>query len=75
MNASVPHDRPHAGHPKTPISVPFVILSALLCGIGIFFIIYWLVTFYFIWFSGVFIVLAGGLLFFSERTGLQESRA
>ncbi|MGA7922762.1 MAG: hypothetical protein WCA77_02165, partial [Thermoplasmata archaeon] len=69
------HDEhPHGGHgEKTPISLPTVIASAVLIGAGLFSIIYWLLTFDWLWFGGVFLVLAGALLFFSRRTGLDHS--
>ncbi|NNN17240.1 MAG: hypothetical protein HKL79_02610 [Thermoplasmata archaeon] len=54
-------------------SVPWVVLAAVLCGVGIFLIIYWLI--YFVWpaFSGVVFVLAGAFLLFNRRTGLDRA--
>ncbi len=71
-----PDEHPAGGHgERTPISVGTVILSAVLIGLGLFSIIYWLVTFDWLWFAGVFLVVAGGLLFFSRRTGIDHSVA
>jgi len=55
------------------VSVPWVVLAAVLCGVGIFLIIYWLI--YFVWpaFSGVVFVLAGAFLLFNRRTGLDRA--
>ncbi len=61
--------------PTTPdlLSVPFLVVAALLIGAGIWLIFTWILSFEWIYFSGVFCLAAGGLMLFSPRTGLDRS--
>ena len=59
---------PHASAPNT-ISVPFVILVALLVGVGLFLISVWFLTGQWIYFSGVFAVFLGAMLMLNPRAG------
>jgi hypothetical protein len=56
-------------HARSPISVLWVIGAAVLCGIGLTLLWWWLETFQWLFFSGVLFVLAGGLMFLSPRAG------
>ncbi len=55
------------------VSVPWVVLAAVLCGLGLFLISYFLTYFYWPAFSGVILVLVGAILLFNRRTGLDRS--
>ncbi|MFZ0699398.1 MAG: hypothetical protein WAN74_04330 [Thermoplasmata archaeon] len=61
-----PRERAH-------VSAPWVVLAAVLCGVGIFLLIYWLTYFYWPAFSGVVFVFVGALLLFNRRTGLDRA--
>jgi membrane-bound ClpP family serine protease len=63
---------PH-GHVKSPISVSWVVLSALLIGLGVFMMAYFLVTFRWFYFLGIAPCVAGGLMLFSRRAGLDSA--
>jgi hypothetical protein len=54
---------------KSPISVPWVILSAALIGLGLWLDAYWLLTFNWLFFTGFPICVLGGLMLFSRRAG------
>jgi hypothetical protein len=56
-------------HVKSPISVLWVIAAAILCGVGLTLLWYWLEVFQWIYFSGVLFVLAGALMFMNRRAG------
>ena len=58
---------------KSPISVPWVILSAILCGVGIMAMMYWLVTSEWIFFAGVIPCLIGALMFLDPRAGANHA--
>ncbi|HTT72958.1 MAG TPA: hypothetical protein VMG99_02235 [Thermoplasmata archaeon] len=62
---------PNTAHGSTvsPISIPWVVLSAVLCGGGLFMVSYWLLTQQWVWFSGVAVVIVGALMFLSPRMG------
>lgn len=59
---------PHADAPNT-ISIPFVILSAVLISIGLLSMTFFLITFQFVFLGGIALVLAGGLMLFSPYAG------
>lgn len=69
------HAAPTAGevahHPSASnsISVPYVILAALICGAGLFLIMTWFLTGQWVYFVGVFLVLGGAMMFLSPRMG------
>jgi len=54
---------------RVPISVPWVVLSAVLCGLGILSLSYWLITFTWILLGGVVPLAVGAYMFFSPRAG------
>jgi hypothetical protein len=54
---------------KSPISVPWVVLCAVLMGAGIWSMTYWLYTFSWIWFLGVVPCTIGVLMLLSPRAG------
>ena len=56
-------------HEKSAISIPFVVLAALLMGFGIFAVTYWLITFNWLAFAGVLPVVVGALMMFDTRAG------
>jgi hypothetical protein len=60
-------------HDRSPISVLWVIAASLLCGVGIFFLWYWLWDLpsaaAWPWFSGVAFVFVGSLMFLNPRAG------
>ncbi len=55
------------------LSIPFLVVAALLIGAGIWLIFTWMLSFDWIYFGGVFCLAAGGLMLFSPRTGLDRS--
>ncbi|HTT14830.1 MAG TPA: hypothetical protein VMG81_03505 [Thermoplasmata archaeon] len=54
---------------KSPISIGWVIGAALLCGLGLFALAYWLITFSWLYFAGVIPVIVGALMLFNPRAG------
>jgi hypothetical protein len=67
------HAAPAHGHVSSPISVPWVVLSAVLIGLGLFMLAYWLLTFNWFFFLGIAPCLAGGLMLFSRRAGVDSA--
>ncbi|MCI4365496.1 MAG: hypothetical protein L3K10_05490 [Thermoplasmata archaeon] len=61
------------GHVSSPISVPWVVLSAVLVGVGLFFVWWWVTTFDWLYFLGVAPCVLGGLMLFSRRAGLDSA--
>ena len=61
----------HAAHESTPnsLSIPFLIAASVLCGVGLFGLAYWLVTFQWVYFLSVIPVIGGALLLFTRGTG------
>lgn len=59
--------------PTPSASIPWVILAAVLCGIGIFLISYFLTYFYWPAFSGVALLIVGAVLLFNRRTGIDRA--
>jgi hypothetical protein len=55
------------------VNVPWVVLSALLMGAGIFLILTWLITFDWVYFPGVGLMAVGFLLTFHPRAGLDRA--
>lgn len=58
---------------KSPVSIPWVVLAALLAGIGIFSMILWLYTFQWIYFGGILPILTGTLMLFDRRAGADSA--
>ncbi len=67
------HAGPRHAHVRSPISVPWVVLSALLIGLGLFMLAYWLVTFTWLDFLGIAPCVLGGLMLFSRRAGFDSA--
>jgi hypothetical protein len=67
--ASIPSAAAHGSHAPNSISLPWVLLASILMGIGVLLIVLWIVTFNFLYFTGVFVVLAGFLMVFDPRMG------
>jgi hypothetical protein len=68
----------HAHEGAGSISVPWVIASALLCGLGLWLIAYWLLNITggpggWIYFLGVPILIGGALMFLNPRMGLDHA--
>ncbi|MCI4331886.1 MAG: hypothetical protein L3K19_08615 [Thermoplasmata archaeon] len=57
------------GSSVSTISVPWVIAAALLIGVGLFIISYFMVTFQFVYLGGIALVVGGGFMLFDERAG------
>jgi hypothetical protein len=51
------------------LSVPFLVLSALLCGLGLFGMAYWLVTQNWLYFASVIPIVLGAVMLFTRGTG------
>lgn len=51
------------------MSIPLVIGSAVLVGVGLTGMAYWLITFHWILLASVIPLVSGGLLFFTKATG------
>ena len=61
-------------HAVSPISVPWVVLASLLCGLGLYLVLgLWLLTFQWIYFTGIIPMIVGGLMFLNERAGLDHA--
>jgi hypothetical protein len=57
----------------SPISVPWVVLSAVLIGLGLGLIAYWLLTFEWLYFTGIPLCVIGGTMLFSRRAGVDSA--
>jgi Na+/proline symporter len=55
------------------VSVPFVVLASVLLGVGLFLVLTWLVTFQWAYIAGIPVLLAGFLLLFHRRAGLDAA--
>ena len=53
----------------TPLSVPYLVLSAALCGVGLFGMALWLVTFKWAFFAAVIPLILGAYMLFTRGTG------
>ena len=72
MASVVAHPSVPGGHGSTApnsISIPWVVLASVLMGAGVFLITVWLVTFDFVYFGGVVVLLVGFLMSFDRRMG------
>lgn len=54
---------------RSTVSVPFLVLSAFLCGVGLFGMAYWLVTLNWAWFASLLPLVLGALMLFTRGTG------
>jgi hypothetical protein len=69
MSAHAGAEGPVAAAGTDTISIPWVLLSAALCGIGLFAVSYWLLTQSWLWFLGIIPVILGAMMFLSPRMG------
>ena len=62
-------------HPatKVPISIPFVTLAAILIGVGVFALAYFMISFDLLYLGGVLALLTGGLMLFHPLAGLDRA--
>lgn len=67
------HSAPTDSHVSGPISVGWVVFSAVLIGAGLFMLAYWLLTFNWFYFLGIASCVLGGLMLFSRRAGLDSA--
>jgi hypothetical protein len=58
---------------KVAISIPFVTLAAILIGVGVLGIAYFLITFDLLYLGGVVALLAGGLMLFHPLAGADHA--
>lgn len=66
--------RGSTSHGETsPISLAWVILAALVAGVGVFLVALWLITFNWLFFPGAIIVAISMVMFLSPRMGLDHS--
>lgn len=56
-----------------PLSIPYIVIAALLIGGGIFTISLWILSFAWVDFVGVFLLAFGALMLFSPRAGADRS--
>jgi len=54
---------------RVPISIPFVVLAAVLCGLGLLSLSYWLITFTWVLLAGVVPLAVGAYMLFTPRAG------
>ena len=65
-----PSGDPHEHRPtSSTLSIPFLVLSAILCGVGIFGLAYWLVTFNWVFFASLIPLVLGAYMLFTRGTG------
>jgi hypothetical protein len=62
-------DHAGASASATGVSVPFLVLSAVLCGIGLAGMAYWLVTFNWLYFAALIPLVLGAYMLFTRGTG------
>lgn len=55
------------------VSLPFVVLAALACGAGLTLLVLWLITFTWVYLSGVLFVAAGFAMLMNRRAGLDRA--
>jgi len=63
-----------AGHAPAAnsLSVPFLVLAAVLCGVGLFGMALWLVTFNWLLFASVLPLIGGAIMLFSRGSGSDQ---
>lgn len=54
---------------RNSLSLPFLVLSTILIGVGLFSAMEWLVTFSWAWFAGLGLLVIGAIMLFSPRAG------
>lgn len=70
----VAHSAVAASPASRSVSIPFVVIAALLVGAGLFSAMVWLVTFQWIYFAGLGLLVIGGLMLFSPRAGADRAQ-
>lgn len=55
------------------LSVPFLVLSSVLCGVGLFGMALWLVTFNWLFFASVLPLIGGAIMLFTRGTGSDKA--
>lgn len=64
----------HSGaETASSLSIPWVIAAALLCGAGLFVMMYFILTFNPLYLLGVAPVVGGGLMLFDQRAGADHA--
>jgi uncharacterized membrane protein len=66
------HAEPNS-HATRSISVAWVVLAALMIGIGLGLIAYWQLTQSWLYFAGIIPTILGGMMLFSRRAGLDHA--
>jgi len=61
--------RHESGSTAAPLSLPFLVLSAVLCGVGLFGMALFLVTFKWLYFAAVIPLVLGAYMLFTRGTG------
>lgn len=59
--------------PNRTVSIPYLVLSALLCGIGLFGVAYWQVTQDWLYFAGLIPLVIGAIMLFTRGTGADRA--
>lgn len=67
------HSASSVARASRSISIPFLVVAALLIGAGLFSAMVWLVTFQWIWFAGLGLLTIGALMLFSSRAGADRA--
>jgi uncharacterized membrane protein len=62
-------ERSHSGESEDRISVPTVIAIALLCGVGLVGVAYWLLTQNWLYFAALIPLIGGAFLLFTRLSG------
>jgi len=62
-------DRHESGRESESLSVPYLVLAAVLAGVGLFGMAYWLVTFDWLYFASVIPLALGAYMLFTRGTG------
>jgi Na+/proline symporter len=60
---------PSQASSASSLSVPFLVLAAVLIGVGLFGMAYWLVTFQWVYFASLIPLALGGYMLFTRGTG------
>ncbi len=68
-------DGPHEQHPKSPISIPYLLGAAVLIGIGLVCASLWIVYFDWRLFLGFGPLVVGAFMLFSPRAGADRADA
>jgi hypothetical protein len=69
MSEFPPGDHHESATPTESVSVPYLLLSAILAGVGLFGMAYWLVTFNWLYFASVIPLAVGAYMLFTRGTG------